>query len=39
VLAGAIYFDTPLSLLYVLEHLTPMLEAAVAGDAPRTYPS
>lgn len=39
VLAGAIYFDTPLSLLYVLEHLTPMLEAAVAGEAPREYPS
>lgn len=39
VLAGAIYFDTPLSLLYVLEHLTPMLESAVAGEAPREYPS
>jgi iron complex transport system substrate-binding protein len=39
VLAGAIYFNTPLSLLYVLEHLTPMLEAAVAGQAPREYPS
>ncbi|WP_244932192.1 ABC transporter substrate-binding protein [Nocardioides sp. W7] len=39
VLAGAIYFDTPLSLLYVLEHLTPMLEAAVTGEAPREFPS
>ena len=29
-LAGAIYFDTPLSLQYVLERLTPMLEQAAA---------
>jgi iron complex transport system substrate-binding protein len=35
VLAGAIYFMTPLSLPYVLEHLTPQLEAAVAGKAPQ----
>lgn len=34
-LAGAIYFDTPLSHLYVLERLTPALEQAVAGTAPR----
>jgi iron complex transport system substrate-binding protein len=34
-LAGAIYFMTPLSLRYVLEHLTPQLEAAVAGEAPQ----
>ena len=39
VLAGAIYFDTPLSLLYVLDELTGQLEAAVAGRAPRTYPA
>jgi iron complex transport system substrate-binding protein len=38
-LAGAIYFLTPLSLRYVLEHLTPMLERAVAGDSPRSFPS
>ncbi len=34
-LAGAIYFMTPLSLPYVLEHLTPQLETAVAGKAPQ----
>ena len=34
-LAGAIYFMTPLSLDYVLEHLTPQLADAVAGQAPR----
>jgi iron complex transport system substrate-binding protein len=34
-LAGAMYFMTPLSLEYVLEKLTPQLEAAVAGKAPR----
>jgi iron complex transport system substrate-binding protein len=34
-LAGAIYFMTPLSLNYVLEHLTPQLADAVAGKAPR----
>ena len=39
VLAGAIYFLTPLSLEYVLDHLTPQLELAVDGDAPRQYPS
>lgn len=39
VLAGAIYFLTPLSLEYVLEELTPMLEQATAGTAPRAYPS
>jgi iron complex transport system substrate-binding protein len=39
VLAGAIYFLTPLSLEYVLEHLTPELELAADGDAPREYPS
>lgn len=39
VLAGAIYFITPLSLEYVLDELTPMLELATAGEAPRTYPS
>jgi iron complex transport system substrate-binding protein len=34
-LAGAMYFMTPLSLPYVLEHLAPQLEAAVAGNAPQ----
>ena len=34
-LAGAIYFESPLSLPYVLERLTPQLEAAVAGKAPQ----
>jgi iron complex transport system substrate-binding protein len=34
-LAGAIYFTSPLSLPYVLEHLTPRLVAAVAGQAPQ----
>jgi iron complex transport system substrate-binding protein len=37
-LAGAIYFISPLSLPYVLERLTPMLEAAVAGEAPQRVP-
>ena len=35
VLAGALYFISPLSLPYVLETLTPQLEAAVAGRAPQ----
>jgi iron complex transport system substrate-binding protein len=35
VLTGAAYFMTPLSLPYVLERLTPQLEAAIAGKAPR----
>ena len=39
VLAGAIYFITPLSLEYVLDELTPMLELATAGEAPRSYPN
>ena len=34
-LAGAIYFMTPPSRDYVLEHLTPQLEKAVAGEAPQ----
>ena len=38
-LAGAIYFLTPLSLEYVLAELTPMLEKAAEGTAPRAYPS
>jgi iron complex transport system substrate-binding protein len=33
-LSGAMYFMTPLSLPYVLDHLTPQLAAAVAGRAP-----
>ncbi len=28
------YFVTPLSLTYVLEHLTPALKNAVAGSSP-----
>jgi len=35
-LAGAIYFLTPLSQKYVLEHLVPQLAAAVAGEAPQS---
>ncbi|MDA0159553.1 hypothetical protein OM076_04695 [Solirubrobacter ginsenosidimutans] len=31
--AGAIYFTSPLSLPYVLEHLTPQLAKALAGTA------
>ncbi len=38
ILAGAIYFITPLSLEYVLDELTPMLEQATAGEAPRAFP-
>jgi iron complex transport system substrate-binding protein len=34
-LSGAMYFMTPLSLPYVLDHLTPQLAAAVAGQAPQ----
>jgi iron complex transport system substrate-binding protein len=39
ILAGAIYFLTPLSLDYVLERLTPLLEQASAGEAPTEIPS
>lgn len=38
-LAGALYFLTPLSLEYALDRLTPMLEQATAGKAPREFPS
>lgn len=34
-LAGAIYFNSPLSLPYILDHLTPELARAVAGEAPQ----
>lgn len=34
ILSGAMYFETPLSLKYVAEHLTPLLAEAVAGKAP-----
>lgn len=37
-LAGALYFLTPLSLEYALDRLTPMLEQATAGKAPRAFP-
>jgi iron complex transport system substrate-binding protein len=36
-LAGAIYFDTPLSLEYALDRLTPMLELATRGESPRRF--
>jgi len=35
ILAGAIYFMTPLSLEYALDRLAPQLQAAVDGKAPR----
>ena len=38
-LAGAIYFDTPLSLEYTLERLVPMLDLAAQGQAPREFPA
>jgi iron complex transport system substrate-binding protein len=34
ILSGAMYFETPLSLRYVAEHLTPLLAQAVKGKAP-----
>lgn len=34
-LSGAMYFMSPLSLPYVLEHLTPALQAALDGESPR----
>ena len=37
-LAGAVYFLTPLSLEYVLDRLPPLLEEAVAGEAPIAFP-
>lgn len=37
-LAGAIYFFSPLSLPYVLDHLVPKLGAALAGN-PETKPA
>ena len=39
ILAGAIYFDTPLSHKYILENLVPMIEQAADGTAPRAFPS
>jgi iron complex transport system substrate-binding protein len=36
VTAGAIYFTSPLSLPFVLEHLVPALASTVAGDGPAT---
>ncbi|MDA0174601.1 ABC transporter substrate-binding protein [Solirubrobacter taibaiensis] len=35
-LSGAMYFTTPLSFQYILEHLTPALKDAVAGQSPET---
>ncbi|HEX7096799.1 MAG TPA: iron-siderophore ABC transporter substrate-binding protein [Acidimicrobiales bacterium] len=34
VTAGAIYFTSPLSLPFVLEHLVPALASTIAGDGP-----
>jgi iron complex transport system substrate-binding protein len=34
ILSGAMYFETPLSLRYVAQHLTPLLAQAVKGQAP-----
>jgi iron complex transport system substrate-binding protein len=39
VMAGAVYFSTPLSLEYLLDRLTPMLEKAAASESPKEYPS
>ena len=36
VTAGAIYFTSPLSLPFVLEHLVPALAETIAGDGPST---
>ncbi|WP_116950647.1 ABC transporter substrate-binding protein [Jiangella endophytica] len=36
ILAGAIYFMTPLSQKYVIDELVPRLEDAVAGEAPQS---
>ena len=36
VTAGAIYFTSPLSLPYVLEHLVPALASTIAGEGPAT---
>ena len=38
-LAGALYFMTPLSLMYALDRLVPALDAAVKGGAPRRMSS
>ena len=34
--AGAIYFTSPLSLPFVLEHLVPAMATTIAGDGPAT---
>ena len=39
ILAGAIYFDTPLAHQYLLDNLTPKLAKAAAGESPRSFPS
>ena len=36
VTAGAIYFSSPLSLPFALEHLVPALASTIAGDGPAT---
>lgn len=38
-LAGAIYFTSPLSLPFVLEHLVPALASTLAGEGPVTVDS
>lgn len=35
VVSGALYFITPLSLMFALDQLTPQLEAAVKGESPQ----
>lgn len=37
ILAGAIYYETPLALTYVLDNLTPMVEQAAAGESSLDY--
>lgn len=38
-LSGAIYFLTPLSQMYVIEKLVPLLDAAVKGESKQSFPS
>lgn len=38
-LSGAIYFLTPLSHMYILDNLVPLLDAAVKGESKQSFPS
>lgn len=38
-LSGAIYFLTPLSQMYVIDNLVPLLDAAVKGESKQSFPS